>query len=86
MWPTLARWISDDVVSLRRLEALQRAAADWAENGRRGDFLIHREHRLADAEALVGEPRFAARLEDVDRNIWKPVEKSRTGATLRRRR
>ena len=67
VWPTLARWIAEDGQALRRLEALQRSAADWTGGGRGVDFLIHRDHRLADIEALVAEPRFGARLEDADR-------------------
>lgn len=65
VWPTLERWIAEDAANLRRLEALQRAAADWAQNGGSNDFLI-RDHRLADAEALAAVPRFNARLEDRD--------------------
>ena len=51
VWPTLARWIAEDAQSLRRLEAMQRAAQDWAQAGRGEDFLVHRDHRLSDAEA-----------------------------------
>jgi lysozyme family protein len=67
VWPTLARWIAEDAANLRRLEALQRAAADWAQNDDGADFLIHRDHRLADAGALAAVPRFNAQLEDKDR-------------------
>jgi hypothetical protein len=67
VWPTLARWIAQDALNLRRLEALQRAASDWAQNGHREDFLIHRDHRLSDAEAMIAEPRFGARLDNSDR-------------------
>jgi hypothetical protein len=68
VWPTLKRWIAEDALNLRRMEALQRAAADWIQNLRGDDFLIHQDHRLADAEALVVVPRFAARLEPADRD------------------
>jgi WD40 repeat protein len=68
VWPTLARWIAEDAESLRRLETMQRAAQDWAQAGRDAGFLIHRDHRLAEAEALVAEPRFAASLLDMDRS------------------
>lgn len=67
VWPTLTRWIADDAQSLRRLETLQRAAADWVQAGHDAGFLIHQDHRLADAEALVAEPRFAAGLVETDR-------------------
>jgi hypothetical protein len=68
VWPTLERWIADDAQSLRRLEALQRAARDWAQALRSDDFLLHRDHRLSDAELLIAEPRFAAQLGDTDRD------------------
>ena len=68
VWPTLARWIAEDALKLRRLEALQRAAADWVQNGRGEDFLIHRDQRLADAETLIAEPRFAVELDTADRD------------------
>ena len=68
VWPTLERWIAEDAESLRRLEAMQRAAQDWAQGGHGDDFLIHRDHRLSDAEQLVAEPRFAARLDNPDRD------------------
>jgi lysozyme family protein len=67
VWPTLVRWIAEDAQSLRRLEALQRAASDWAQNQRGEDYLVHRDHRLTDIEALVAEPRFGDRLEDAER-------------------
>ena len=67
VWPILGRWIAEDASNLRRLEALQRAAAEWAQNGKGDDFLVHRDHRLADAEALAAVPRFNLRLEDIDR-------------------
>ena len=67
VWPTLTRWIADDAQSLRRLEAMQRAARDWAQAGRDEDFLAHRDQRLFDAEALVAVPHFSSALEDIDR-------------------
>ena len=68
VWPTLVRWIAEDAESLRRLEAMQRAALDWAQARRGEDFLVHRDHRLSDAELLIAEPRFAARLDNPDRD------------------
>ena len=71
------RWIAEDAESLRRLEAIQRAAHDWAKAGRGEDFLIHRGGRLEEAEALVSEARFA---------LTDPVERDYLDACLARRR
>ena len=58
-WRRLKLWINQDQDTLRALEALDRAAAEWRWLGRPGDLLIHREGRLNDLLVTAGDPRFA---------------------------
>jgi hypothetical protein len=57
-WTQLSVWLDEDQDNLRLLEGIRRAVRDWEEAGRQEDLLVHRDGRLADAEALVREPRF----------------------------
>lgn len=65
-WPQLATWLAEDHDKLRLLEALQRAAVDWDDNGRPGDLLVYRDARLQDAAALLADPRFATPASSVE--------------------
>jgi hypothetical protein len=66
-WPLLARWIWQDAERLRQLEGIQRASRDYAESGGRRDFLVHLNQRLADAERLALDARFAPSLSQIER-------------------
>jgi WD40 repeat protein/Tfp pilus assembly protein PilF len=55
-WPMLTNWLREDAQALKILDAVQRAAAEWAKN--RGEvggveaWLVHTGERLTAAEAL----------------------------------
>lgn len=66
-WPQLSDWLMEDRDKLRLLESLLRAAEEWEQGDRRDDLLVHRDGRLKDAEALVGNPRFSMPEASVER-------------------
>lgn len=66
-WPQLSTWLMEDRDKLRLLEGLQRAAEEWNQGGRADDLLVHRDGRLSDAEALLGNPRFTLPEASVER-------------------
>ena len=70
-WPQLSNWLAEDRDRLRSLESLQRAAEEWDQGGRRDDLLVHRDGRLKDAEALVGNPRFTIPESSLERAYLK---------------
>ena len=55
-WPMLTEWLREDVRALKTLDAVQRAAAEWAKNreeAAKGEvWLVHTGERLRTAEAL----------------------------------
>lgn len=61
-WPTLTAWLDEDTVALKMLDAVQRAAGEWAKNREEtaggGAWLVHTGERLAAAEALRRRPDF----------------------------
>ena len=61
-WDTLAGWLSDERHHLKQADELERACAAWHSSGASQDWLLTGV-RLADAEALVARPQFAARLQ-----------------------
>jgi WD40 repeat protein len=67
-WPTLTTWLSEDAFALKRLEAVERAAAEWTKNRDQGEaaeaWLIHTGERLTAAEALRRRPDFERQLGD----------------------
>jgi WD40 repeat protein len=67
VWPTLVRWIDEEAQNLTQLEAVRRAALDWARAQRAEAFLIHRDFRLVDAEALMKVDHFASAFGDIGR-------------------
>ena len=61
-WPALAAWLEADADNLKRLEGVERAASDWARNGRLDAWLDHRAERLAAADKLMPRADFRKRL------------------------
>lgn len=55
-WPTLTAWLDEDAHALKILDAVQRAASEWAKNRKDGGageaWLVHTGERLVAAEAL----------------------------------
>jgi WD40 repeat protein len=67
-WGSLQGWLQEDFAALMNLEAVKRAARDWAANARSDDWLAHRAGRLEDAQGLLLRPDFAGRFDTVDRD------------------
>ena len=64
-WQTLTVWLDADVVDLKLVEGVERAAAEWSRNGRLEPWLDHRSDRLMAAERLVERDDFRPRLGEV---------------------
>ncbi|MGK7908531.1 MAG: TIR domain-containing protein, partial [Synechococcus sp.] len=58
-WRTLTNWLREDRDNLRLDDGIKRAAEEWEQAGRIDNMLVHRNGRLWDARALVGQERFA---------------------------
>lgn len=66
-WPLLRRVIDREREMLVVLDTVRRDAQDWQAGERRGDLLLHRGARLAEAEARLGQrDPAAARRRDLD--------------------
>ena len=66
-WGALDGWLVEDSADLGIVEALRRAATEWAANGNTAEFVVHKGARLATAEQLAADDKFAAYLTSVDR-------------------
>ncbi len=61
-WPALTSWLETATAHLKLLEGVDRAAGEWARNGRHEAWLDHRAERLAAAEQLAGSEDYSERL------------------------
>jgi len=61
-WPALTAWLQADADDLKLVDAIDRAAGEWARNGRRDGWLDHRSERLAAAERVATREDFRKRL------------------------
>ena len=66
-WGALDGWLIEDSADLGTVEALRRAASEWAANANASEFIIHRGARLQSTEQLAGEEKFAGYLTSIDR-------------------
>ena len=67
-WPELTKWLQDDDDDLKAVEAIERAAGEWARNGRQAGWLTHQTNRLKAAERLLRErPDLTSKLGSIDR-------------------
>jgi hypothetical protein len=57
-WPPLAEWLQSDVHDLVLMEGIERAAREWAANGRGPTWLDHRGERLYRAERVAKREDF----------------------------
>ncbi len=64
-WPRLVAWLDADAADLAQMEEVERAASEWARNGRRDEWLDHRADRLTAAEGLLRRADFLGRLGEV---------------------
>src|SRR5205823_12693534 len=67
-WPSLRAWIAEERDTLRALDSVRDAAAEWhsyrnSQDAKQGQsWLVHRGTRLEEAEALLTRPGFAGAL------------------------
>jgi formylglycine-generating enzyme required for sulfatase activity len=61
-WPALQVWLKADADDLKIVDIIERAAREWARNGRREGWLDHRAERLAAAERVAARADFRERL------------------------
>jgi WD40 repeat protein len=61
-WPPLTAWLQADADDLRAVEAIERAADEWKQNGKQPAWLDHRSDRLAAAERVAAHDDFRRRL------------------------
>lgn len=66
-WGALDGWLVEDSADLALLEAVRRAASEWAANTNGAEFLAHKGARLGAAEASARQDKFAAYLTENDR-------------------
>lgn len=52
-WPALVAWLQADADDLKLVDAIERAAGEWARNDRQDSWLDHRGDRLAAAERVA---------------------------------
>jgi WD40 repeat protein len=60
-WPALTSWLETAAAHLKLIEGLDRAAGEWARNGRHDAWLDHRAERLAAAEQLAASEDYCER-------------------------
>lgn len=56
-WPTLTTWIEEDKDSLKMLESVRQATAEWSDRGCNSDYLTHQGARLSAAFHAVQKRR-----------------------------
>ncbi len=61
-WPALTAWLEADAEDLKVVDVVERAAAEWARNGRHEAWLDHRAERLSAADRLALRDDFRKRL------------------------
>ncbi len=61
-WPALTSWLETAAAQLKLIEGVDRAAGEWARNGRLEAWLDHRAERLAAAEQLASSQDYRDRL------------------------
>jgi len=66
-WPTLRRMLDRKSADLKLMQAVERSADAWNRKARDVEWLEHHGDRLASAEALVGQPTFARRMNEASR-------------------
>jgi len=66
-WGLLQGWLEEDFAALTALEAVKRAARDWAANAKNVSWLVHSGGRLDDAQRFTARTDLASILEPTDR-------------------
>ncbi|MEM6625104.1 MAG: SUMF1/EgtB/PvdO family nonheme iron enzyme [Pseudomonadota bacterium] len=84
-WPRLEAWLEPEKARLEALRGLKQAAAIWARQERRGEYLTHFGERLKAASALADHPRYGPQLGEVEQNYLSAAQKSENRSKTRRR-
>jgi hypothetical protein len=82
-WPALAAWLEADAENLKLIDSVERAADEWAANGRLPAWLDHRAQRLAAAERLAERDDFRRRI-GPDAEAYLAACRQRDDADMRR--
>ena len=82
-WPPLAGWLHEAGDDLRVVEAVERAAGEWARGGRADAWLDHRGDRLSAAERVLAAPDYRSGFGE---NSVEYLKACRTRENARRRR
>jgi hypothetical protein len=61
-WTLFSAWLAEDAEQLMLLDGVERAAREWARNGRRPALLVHQAERLSASEKLLALADFRRRL------------------------
>ena len=64
-WTLLTRWLDEEEIDLRILQAVQRAASDWDKQQRSDDWLIHAGERLSTAERVRARKGFSQKMGEI---------------------
>ncbi|MBI4923247.1 MAG: TIR domain-containing protein [Devosia nanyangense] len=84
-WGALDGWLVEDSADLGLVEALRRAATDWAANANAAEYVVHKGARLATAEQLAADDKFAAYLTSVDRAYLSAARDAENAAARKAR-
>jgi formylglycine-generating enzyme required for sulfatase activity len=84
-WGLLRSWLAEDTGQLRVLQAVKRAAQEWANNDKAKGWLTHGGERLDSAEKLFERPDLAANLAGTDRDYLTACRKAAATARNRKR-
>ena len=66
-WDRMQAWLEPEIARIATLRGIGDAARAWEQSGRNPSLLTHRGQRLADARALLANPRYRDRLDSTDR-------------------
>jgi hypothetical protein len=84
-WGTLRAWIDEDLVLLRVLEDVRRAARDWHSNDQDDAWLVHSSARLEEASYLLERSDFRFVLDASDK-AYLDAARARQEAAISRQR
>lgn len=66
-WDRMQAWLEPEIARIGTLRAVADAARAWDQSGRNTGLLTHRGQRLAEARALLADPRYRDRLGATER-------------------
>ncbi len=75
-WPRLRGWLEEERDALRAIDALSRAAAEWAQRGRRQAWIVHKGERLREVLSAVDRLVGAEGVEEATADYLKACEET----------